>query len=78
MSIEPVFKNDLHSSQGKCERIDWIKGEIKKYALTDELAKRNINVINNKIADCLRLLRLSPNTRRDYTDQILFELKLIE
>ena len=77
MSIEPVFKNDLHSNQGKCERIDWIKEEIKKYTLTSELAKRNINVINNKIADCLRLLRLSPNTRRDYTDQILFELKII-
>ena len=43
-----------------------------------QIAKRNINVINNKIADCLRLLRLSPNTRRDYTDQILFELKIIE
>jgi len=78
MSITPDFKSDLHSSQGKCERIDWIKEEIKKYTLTDELAKRNINVINNKIADCLRLLRLSPNTRRDYTDQILFELKIIE
>ena len=54
------------------------KEEIKKYTLTSELAKRNINVINNKIADCLRLLRLSPNTRRDYTDKILFELKIIE
>ena len=78
MSMTPNFKSDLHSSQGKCERIDWIKEEIKKYTLTDELAKHNLNVINNKIADCLRLLRLSPNTRRDYTDQILFELKIIE
>jgi len=26
-----IFKNDLHSSQGKSERIDWIKDEIKKY-----------------------------------------------
>ena len=72
-----IFKNDLHSSQGKSERIDWIKGEIKKFALTDELAKRNVNVINNKMEDCLRLLRLSPNTRKDYRDQILFELKII-
>ena len=71
-----IFKNDLHSSQGKSERIDWIKGEIKKYTLTEELAKRNVNVINNKIADCLRLLRLSPNTRRDYTDQILLKINV--
>ena len=77
MSMTPNFKSDLHSSQGKCERIDWIKEEIKKYTLTDELAKHNLNVINNKIADCLRLLRLSPNTRKDYHDQILFELKII-
>tara|TARA_B100000949_G_C13927770_1_gene303531 strand:+ start:42 stop:269 length:228 start_codon:yes stop_codon:yes gene_type:complete len=73
----PVFKNYLHSSQGKSERIDWIKEEIKKFTLTDELAKTNVNVINNKIEDCLRLLRLSPNTRKDYRDQILFELKII-
>ena len=73
----PVFKNNLHSSQGKAERIDWIKGELKKFTLTDELAKNNVNVINNKMEDCLRLLRLSPNTRKDYRDQILFELKII-
>jgi len=73
----PLFKNDLHSSQGKSERIDWIKGELKKFTLTDELAKNNVNVINNKMEDCLRLLRLSPNTRKDYRDQILFELKII-
>ena len=75
--MSKIFKNDLHTSQGKSERIDWIKGEIKKYTLTEELAKRNVNVINNKIDDCLRLLRLSPNTRKDYRDQILFELKII-
>ena len=40
-----IFKNDLHSSQGKSERIDWIKEEIKKFTLTDELAKINVNVI---------------------------------
>ena len=73
----PLFKNELHSSQGKSERIDWIKGELKKFTLTDELAKNNVNVINNKMEDCLRLLRLSPNTRKDYRDQILFELKII-
>jgi len=77
MSMLPLFKNDLHSSQGKSERIDWIKGELKKFTLTDELAKNNVNVINNKMEDCLRLLRLSPNTRKDYRDQILFELKII-
>ena len=26
----PVFKNNLHSSQGKAERIDWIIGFVKQ------------------------------------------------
>jgi len=73
----PVFKNDLHSSQGKSERIDWIKDQLKKFTYNEDLAKRNVGVINNKIDDCLRSLRLSPNTRKDYRDQILFELKII-
>jgi len=77
MSLSPIFKNDLHSSQGKSERIDWILIELKKFTMTDELAKNNVNVINNKIEDCLRSLRLSPSTRKDYRDQILFELKII-
>jgi len=77
MSLSPIFKNDLHSSQGKSERIDWILIELKKFTITDELAKNNVNVINNKMEDCLRLLRLSPSTREDYRDQILFELKII-
>jgi len=77
MSLSPIFKNDLHSSQGKSERIDWILIELKKFTMTDELAKNNVNVINNKMEDCLRLLRLSPSTRKDYRDQILFELKII-
>ena len=77
MSLSPVFKNGLHSSQGKSERIDWILIELKKFTITDELAKNNVNVINNKMEDCLRLLRLSPSTRKDYRDQILFELKII-
>jgi hypothetical protein len=75
--MNPVFKYEVNTSQGKSERIDWIKEETKKFSLTEELAKRNVNVINNKIDDCLRLLRLSPNTRKDYRDQILFELKII-
>ena len=25
-----IFKNDLHSSQGKSERIDWIIGFVKQ------------------------------------------------
>ena len=44
----------------------------------DEVTKRNVTVINNKIRYYLKWLQFSPNTRKDYEDQILFELKLIE
>ena len=37
----------------------------------------NVKIITEIIEDQCRLLRLSPNTRKDYCDQILFELKII-
>ena len=84
MSTIPVFKNNLHSSQGKAERIDWIIIECKKdpaYHFEEPAytAKRcsDVKVITGIIEDMCRLLRLSPNTRKDYCDQILFELKII-
>ena len=80
----PVFKSNLHSSQGKSERIDWIIDECRKDASFhfDEPAyssKRctNVKAITTTIEDMCRSLRVSPNTRRDYTEQILFELKII-
>ena len=72
------FKYNKHSSQGKAERIAWIKEKLRPYTQTDETTKRNVTVINNKIRFYLRWLQFSPNTRKDYEDQILFELKLIE
>jgi len=72
------FKYNKHSSQGKEERILWIKEKLKPYTISDETTKRNVTVICNKIRYYLRWLQFSPNTRKDYEDQILFELKLIE
>jgi hypothetical protein len=72
------FKYNKHSSQGKEERILWIKEKLRPYTQTDETTKKNVTVINNKIRYYLKWLQFSPNTRKDYEDQILFELRLIE
>jgi len=72
------FKYNKHSSQGKSERIEWIKEKIKPYTFDNEVTKRNVSIINTKIRYYLRWLQFSPNTRKDYEDQILFELNLIE
>ena len=72
------FKYNKHSSQGKQERISWVKEKLKKYTLTDETTKNNVNLITTTIRYYLRWLQFSPNTRKDYEDQILFELKLVD
>jgi len=72
------FKYNKHSSQGKSERIAWIKEKIKKYTITEQTTKTNITIITTTIRYYLKWLQFSPNTRKDYEDQILFELKLIE
>ena len=72
------FKYNKHSSQGKAERIAWIKEKVKKYTYDDEVAKGNVASITQSIRYYLKWLQFSPNTRKDYEDQILFELKLIE
>jgi len=72
------FKYNKHSSQGKAERIAWIKEKIKPYTFDDTTTKRNVTVICTKIRYYLKWLQFSPNTRKDYEDQILFELGLIE
>ena len=72
------FKYNKHSSQGKAERIAWIKEKLKPYTFNEELTKGNVTVISGKIRYYLKWLQFSPNTRKDYEDQILFELKLIE
>ena len=72
------FKYNKHSSQGKEERISWIKEKLRPYTQTKETTKKNVTIINNKITYYLKWLQFSPNTRKDYEDQILFELKLID
>ena len=72
------FKYNKHSSQGKAERIDWIIGFVKKDPafLFETPEKSDVTIITEIIEDNCRLLRLSPNTRKDYCEQILFELKI--
>ena len=72
------FKYNKHSSQGKAERIAWIKEKLERFTTDDEATKRNVTVICTKIRYYLKWLQFSPNTRKDYEDQILFELGLIE
>ena len=80
----PDFKCSKQSSHGREERIEFIISEVKKDPAFhfEELAytpKRcsNVKEITGIIEDMCRQLRLSPNTRKDYAEQILFELKII-
>ena len=80
----PVFTHNKHSSQGREERIKFILSEIKKnpdfnfegMAYTKERCK-NLKSINDDINYCLRMMHFSSSTRKDYTEQILMELKII-
>jgi len=73
----PVFTHSKHSSQGRKERIEWIKEKLKPFTYNDEIKKTNITVITTKTRYYLKWLQFSPTTRKDYEEQILFELELI-
>ena len=72
----PEFKHNIHRSEGKDERINWIIAELKKQPGTF-IIPENIIHITRKIEECCRLLRISAVTRKDWTEQILMELKII-
>tara|TARA_B100001245_G_C22729495_1_gene354189 strand:+ start:61 stop:294 length:234 start_codon:yes stop_codon:yes gene_type:complete len=75
------FKHSKHSSQGREERIDYILSEIRKEYPKDT----NISTLADKITEitqvirsCLLPMRFSPTTRKDYEEQILLEMKVIQ
>lgn len=74
--IIPTFDHHKHTSDGREERIDWIILELKKQPGTF-IIPDNVAHITNKIEECCRLLRMSASTRKDWTEQILMELKII-
>ena len=74
------FKYPKHSSQGREERIDYIISEIRKDYPKDTnitTLTEKINEITMIIRSCLLPMRFSPNTRKDYEEQILLEMRVI-
>ena len=83
-TITPDFKCSKQSSFGREERIEFIISEVKKnpnyhfegIAYTKERCS-NLADIEDTISDCLRMMHYAPQTRKDITEQILMELKII-
>ena len=80
----PDFKCSKQSSHGREERIAFIISEVKKHpdyhfegaAYTKERCS-NLAGIQDTINQCLRMMYYAPQTRKDITEQILMELKII-
>ena len=80
----PDFKCSKQSSHGREERIAFIISEVKKdpsfhfegLAYTKERCS-DLAGIEDTINQCLRMLHYAPQTRKDITEQILMELKII-
>jgi hypothetical protein len=82
--IIPDFKCAKQSSHGREERIEFIISEVKKHpnfhfegiAYTKERCS-DMAAIDDLINLCLRMMHYAPQTRKDITEQILMELKII-
>lgn len=80
----PDFKCSKQSSHGREERIAFIISEVKKdpdyhfegAAYTKERCS-NLAGVEDTINHCLRMMHYAPQTRKDITEQILMELKII-
>ena len=80
----PDFKYSKQSSHGREERIAFIISEVKKdpsfhfdgLAYTKERCS-DLAGIEDTINQCLRMMYYAPQTRKDITEQILMELKII-
>ena len=80
----PDFKCSKQSSPGREERIAFIISEVKKdpdyhfegAAYTKERCS-NLAGVEDTINHCLRMMHYAPQTRKDITEQILMELKII-
>jgi len=80
----PDFKCSKQSSHGREERIAFIISEVKKdpsfhfegLAYTKERCS-DLAGVEDTINHCLRMMYYAPQTRKDITEQILMELKII-
>ena len=84
MIIIPDFKCSKQSSHGREERIQFIISEVKKHpnfhfegaAYTKEKCS-DLASVDDLINLCLRMMHYAPQTRKDITEQILMDLKII-
>jgi len=83
-TIAPDFKCSKQSSCGREERIAFIISEVKKnpnyhFEGTPHTKERcsDLADVNDTITHCLRMMHYAPQTRKDITEQILMELKII-
>ena len=80
----PDFECSKQSSHGREERIAFIISEVKKdpsfhfegLAYTKERCS-DLAGVEDTINHCLRMMYYAPQTRKDITEQILMELKII-
>ena len=80
----PDFKYVKQCAKGREERIQFIIFEVKKHpdfhfeglAYTKERCS-DLASIDDTINQCLRMMYYAPQTRKDITEQILMELKII-
>ena len=80
----PDFKCSKQSARGREQRMEFIISEVKKHpnyhfegaAYTKERCS-DLASVEDTINLCLRMLYYGPQTRKDITEQILMELKII-
>jgi len=80
----PDFEYVKQCAQGREERIQFIISEVKKdpsfhfegLAYTKERCS-DLAGVEDTINHCLRMMYYGPQTRKDITEQILMELKII-
>ena len=76
----PKFGHRLASAQAKDERLDWIISQLKKNKRFDlkKLSEFERLEVEEFIQEHCRALRLSKITRKEYTNQILFDVGLAQ
>jgi len=80
----PEFQYVKQCARGREERIQFIISEVKKHpdfhfegaAYTKEKCS-DVASVDDLINLCLRMMYYAPQTRKDITEQILMELKII-
>jgi len=80
----PEFQYVKQCAKGREERIQFIISEVKKHpdfnfegaAYTKERCS-DLASVDDLINLCLRMMYYAPQTRKDITEQVLMELKII-